>query len=140
MLSIATARVRADISPTIYAEVVEPGTREYEEIIRFQQDRFALVSEHATQSDATFVEVTDYAPERTIPIGVYQRAPDDNMPDKLISAVRIELPGAMIIETVIQLKPGSPAALALARHQVAELGGFATQLDLDKATLVDVID
>lgn len=140
MLSIAAARVRVDVSPMIFAEVVEPGTREHEEIVRFQQQRFAMVSDPTTQSDVTFVETTDYAPERTVPIGVYQRASGGDMPDKLIGAVRIELPGAMIIETMIRLKPGTPAALALARQQVAELGGFATSLDLDKATLVDVID
>ncbi|MGH2514162.1 MAG: methyltransferase domain-containing protein, partial [Ktedonobacterales bacterium] len=105
-----------------------------------QQDRFALLSDPGGSSDATFVETTDYAPDQSIPMGVYQRSPNGGGPDRLIGAARLELPGATVIETMIQLRPGTPAALAMARRQAAELGGFATSLDLDKATLVDVID
>ncbi|MGH2516745.1 MAG: hypothetical protein ACRDHP_13920, partial [Ktedonobacterales bacterium] len=76
MLSIAAARLRVDISPVMYAEVAEPGTREHEEIVRFQQDRFALLSDPGGSSDATFVETTDYAPDQSIPMGVYQRSPN----------------------------------------------------------------
>lgn len=142
MLKIETTRLRVDISSDVYAEVAEPGTRKHAEIVRFQQERFALVggSSVSATGDATFVETTDYAPEQTVPMGVYRRVPSGTGPDTLIGAARLELPGATVIETMIRLAPGTPAALALERHEVAEVGGFATPLNLDKATLIDVID
>jgi SAM-dependent methyltransferase len=140
VLKIEAARLRVDISPMMYGEVADPGTRAHAEIVRFQQERFALVSDPSAQSDTTFVETTDYAPERTIPMGVYLRNPSGEGPDRLVGAARLELPGATVTETMIRLAPGTHAALALGRHQVAEIGGFATPLDLDKAALADVID
>lgn len=139
MLKIAAARLRVGISPMLYGEVVTPGSRDHEEIVRFQQERFELVGAPSAHSETTFIATTDYAPERTFPIGVYLRDPDCGS-RRLVGAARLEMPGATVIETMIQLRPGTPAAIALQQHKAAEIGGFATPLDLDKVTLTDVVD
>lgn len=139
MLKIAEAQLRVDISPTLYGEVVRPGSREHEEIVRFQEERFELVGPPTARSETTFIETTDYAPERTFPVGVYRHDPDGGG-RRLIGAARLEMPGATVIESMIELRPDTPAARAFGRLAAAEIGGFATPLDLDKVTLTDVID
>lgn len=123
----------------VYAEIVRPGTPEHAQALRFQQERFALVSRRDTASETTFVETTDYAPDGTVPIVVRQYG-GSGKSDALLATARVELPGATVIETMIRLRPGSAGDVAMRRRQVAEIGGFATPTDLDRATLVEVID
>ncbi len=69
------------LATPVSAEVVRPGTPEHREALRFQQERFALVSRQdagaASREDTepTFVAATDYAPTRTVPIVAHQARP-----------------------------------------------------------------
>ena len=134
------------LATPVSAEVVRPGTPEHREALCFQQERFARVSRQdagaASREDTepTFVAATDYAPTRTVPIVVRRRAAAPDARGPLLAVARVELPGATVIERMIRLRPGTAAEQALRAGKVAEIGGFATPTDLDRATLLDVID
>lgn len=142
--------VRIALSPDVHAEVVTAGTRKHELALQLEAERFAQVQ--ATRDGASYVEVTDTVPSRIIPILVWRGSPSD-IPSSfdddqdaararamLLGTARLELPRGTLIESMIRLKEGSPAARILASGLVAEIGGFAPAADLDKAELLDVID
>jgi ubiquinone/menaquinone biosynthesis C-methylase UbiE len=143
--------LRVTLFPHLYAEVVAPGSADYEEARRLQFERFAStitsgadakVSEH--QGNA-YLPATEYAPHQTIPIvfRTTKHASDDgngHRPDTLVGAARLELPGATFIEATMRLKPGSPTQRALQEGCVAEIGGFTTPKDVKKSLLVDILD
>lgn len=142
--------VRVALSEDVYAEVVTAGSRKHEMALRLEAERFAEVQ--STRDGASYIEVTDTAPNRIIPILVWRGVlpPDTSSAlasrdathtrATLLGTARVELPGGMLIESMIRLKERSSAARLLASGMVAEIGGFAPAADLDKAALLDVID
>lgn len=135
--------LRVNVSPSLYAEAVPPGSPMHLEAQRFQAERFALVqSNHGrASSDLTYVDATDTDSTYTIPIVV--RRFEGGQPwsqNPLLATARLELPGATLIESMIRLKPGSTAAEALAAGRAAEVGGFASRVDGEKDILIDAID
>ncbi|MGZ6392016.1 MAG: methyltransferase domain-containing protein [Ktedonobacterales bacterium] len=143
--------LRVNIFPHLYAEVVAPGSSAYEEARRLQLERFAstvtsgpYAGDPYLQGQA-YLQVTEYAPERTVPIVI--RTTDyalDNEdwypPDTLVGAARLELSGATFIEATMRLQPHALARRALDGGHVAEIGGFTTPKDLKKSLLIDVLD
>lgn len=134
-----------EISSELYAVAVPVGSRLHEQARRLQEQRFAQLqvgTDVTPHADGGYVETTDYAPERTVPIVVRRRlagaAPSDN--DPLVMTLRVELPGATMIEDVIQLRPESILGTALKRGSAAEIGGLAAIPLLDRLTLVDGLD
>lgn len=142
--------VRVALSADVYAEVVTVGSRKHDMALRLEAERFAQVQ--SMRDGASYVEVTDTAPNRIIPILVWRDVPPAatrssltsldaaHTHAKLLGTARLELPGGMLIESMIRLKEGSPAARLLESGMVAEVGGFAPAADLDKASLFDTID
>ncbi|HST87588.1 MAG TPA: hypothetical protein VLJ14_04350 [Ktedonobacterales bacterium] len=149
------AGARLALSPTLHAEVAAPGSPAQRQAARLQAERFARVcgrpqTSEAYDADATSAEsatsyerITDYAPRRTLPIVVWRTrhdTHDDTRALELIGTARLELPGAMLIEEMIRLAPGSRAAVELASGRAAEIGAFATAPGLEKGAVLDVVD
>ena len=139
----AAHSIRIAVLPEVYAEVVEPGTRAFEEARRIQEERFASIITSGIKEGAVYVKATDVAPRRTLTIAM-RRASRPNGPpaaeDPVLGAARLELAGAMFLQSVVRLRPGSPAAAQVASARVAEIGGLAVDPDLDKATMLDALD
>jgi ubiquinone/menaquinone biosynthesis C-methylase UbiE len=152
--------VHVAVVPTFFAEVVAPGSPSHAEARRLQADRFATA---CRPGEHLYLETVEYRPGLTIPIVVRRR--QENPPEEdnehvrdghtsaqvwpvasqprrnaLVGAIRLELSGASIIESVVSFVPGSPSALTLAQRRFAELGGFATVEDLDREEALDVVD
>jgi ubiquinone/menaquinone biosynthesis C-methylase UbiE len=132
------------ISDTLYAATVEPDSLAYERARDLQAQRFARA---CRAGDRAYFETVEIDPERTIPIVVFQRvAPQsdrskaDTATDLILGTARIELPGTGVVEDIVKFAAGSRAADLMARHAVAEIGGFASRGERDMATAVDVLD
>jgi len=116
---------------------------EYVEFQRFQEERFARLRSTRADLEAdptpNYTEATRTSPSETIPIVMRRRAwpgaPASDT-DEMIAIARMELPGATLIEAMIELRPGSTAAEALATGRAAEIGSFAA---LEGISRVDVI-
>lgn len=143
--------LRINLFPHLYAEVVAPGSQDYEEARRLQLKRFGSTITSGSKPEVSqlqgnvYLQATEYAPHRTIPIvirttGYALDSDNDYRPDSLVGAGRLELPGATFIEATMRLKPWSAAQRALREGRVAEIGGFTTPKDLKKSLLVDVLD
>lgn len=144
------------ISPEVYGQTVVLGSPLHDATRHLQAQRFAQVQGSRSGSASTstsvarpsvdeggsYVEVTDYAPERTIPIAIFRAATPGTRAadDELVGTARLELAGATLIEQMIRLRPDSPVANAFAQQAVAEIGGFAVTHPQDRVLLLDVID
>jgi ubiquinone/menaquinone biosynthesis C-methylase UbiE len=139
---------RTRVLPGMYAEVIFPGSPSYGEALQLQAARFGSTVHVPTgsgEAGEAYVAITDYAPHNTIPIIVRRemdpRSRDTSAaPGDLLGTARLELPGTTLIEAAMLLRPGSVPAQALADGCATEIGGFATPLELDRATLLDVVD
>lgn len=133
-------------SPEVYAFTIAAGSPIHEATRRLQAQRFAQVQgarSAASAEGGSYVDITDNAPERTIPIAVYRasRAPwTESDDDELIGTARLELAGATLIEHMIRLQPDSPTARAFSEQTVAEIGGFAVAWPHNRSLLLDIID
>lgn len=142
---------KASVIPHLYAEVVAPGSSEYEEARQLQAERFNRAT---MPGEAAYLQTVDFAPEHTLPIVVRRREPQVTshhnkkssgnsgpaVVDTIIGAARIEYAGSMITEEIIRYRSGSRAEDLLRRQAVAEIGGFATNFGLDVPDIMDVID
>lgn len=137
--------IQAAVVSEAVGEVITPGSPLYQEALQLQAERFAPTVKVGPTAGEAYLQVTDYAPDAAIPIVVRSAAPLANnqgfyAPGKLLCAVRLELAGSTFIESCMTFAEGSPAAAALTSGRVAEIGGFATPVDLDKANMPDVLD
>lgn len=152
--------IEVAISPQVSASVVLSGSAAYEAACLLRAESFERVrggrrASFDESSHSTYVEATGSAPERQILIGVFsdtalhasavaQETSGDTTAmqreRRLIATARLELPGATLIEEMIQLRPGSSLSNAFIAGTVAEIGGFATIEDLDKGSLLDALD
>ncbi|HLY30531.1 MAG TPA: hypothetical protein VKQ36_05860, partial [Ktedonobacterales bacterium] len=144
------SRTRVAISQDVYAEAVTPGSPDHEEARRLQAERFAKVSTRET-SEASYVEVTDNPWRYSIPIVVKRvnrlaSTGEQNVEriarssERIIGTARLDLRGGMLIESMIRLTPDSLSQQALSNGKVGEISTFATSPEVDKATIVDIID
>lgn len=139
----AAYSIRFAVLPEVYAEVVEPGTRAFEEARRIQEERFASIITSGIKEGAIYVKTTDVAPHRTLTIAIRRTSRPNGPPaddDTVLGAARLELAGAMFLRNVARLRPGSPSANLLSNARVAEIGGLAVDPDLDKASMLDALD
>lgn len=139
------AGTRVTIIPGMYGEIVTPGMRLHNDTRQLLARQFGRV-QTSIGAGSSYVEATATSPERTLPIAVCEDLLD-NSPSKptsplgsLLGTARVELAGATLIESMIVLRPSSPASHALEAGAVAEIGSFAVIDDLTKASLLDVID
>lgn len=146
-IAIPHDQITVEVPPHIYACTVAIGSAAHDAARHLQAQRFAQVqgahAAPAANDRPSYVEATDYAPQRTIPIAVYRMASISGrraQGAEMIGTARVELAGATLIEHMIRLKPESATAQAFAQGTVAEIGGFATLPSLDRATLLDTID
>src|SRR5579883_2849197 len=114
------------------AEVVSPDSPAFQEIRRLQAERFARA---CVPGPNRYLETVDFNPQRTIPLAI--RRLGDGL---LVGTVRLELPGASLIEAIVRFAPDSLSARILARKTFSEIGGFATRFDLDWYEKLDIID
>jgi hypothetical protein len=120
----------------LVAEIVAPGSPDHAAARALQRVCFARAC--AMKPDA-YLDIVDSCPEQTIPIVVRWRQTTAD-PGQLVGAIRLELPGATIIESVVRFAPTSSACARLARRTVAELGGFAIADGLTSIRILDIID
>lgn len=139
----AVHSVRFAVLPDVYAEVVEPGSRAFEEARGLQEERFAHIITSGIKEGAVYVKATDVAPHRTLTIAI-RRTSRPNGPlsdsDDVLGAARLELAGAMFLQSVVRLIPGSRSAALLAGARAAEIGGLAIDPELGKAEMLDALD
>jgi ubiquinone/menaquinone biosynthesis C-methylase UbiE len=138
-VDMPAAPVRYAAGPEVYAAVVAPDSAEYEELQRFQAESFARVQAARDRATPSYIEATHTAPSRVIPIAV-RRVNGGGGPDELIGMSRLELPGATLIESMIQLREDSTSARALANAQAAEISSFAMAEGVARAQVVNVVD
>jgi len=139
------------VVPEIVGEVVAPGSASYAAARTLQAMRFATASKPRDQAhqDVSYLQAVEIAANHTIHIVARREAavrPQASTSRRrpsagsVVGTVRLELPGASIVEAVVQFAPGSSAASARARQRFLEIGGFATTADLSLLELIDVID
>ncbi|HEU0025580.1 MAG TPA: methyltransferase domain-containing protein [Ktedonobacterales bacterium] len=138
-VDMSATPVRYSAGPEVYATVVAPDSDEYEELQRFQAESFARVQAARDRATPSYVEATHTAPSRVIPIAV-RRASGGSGPGALMGMSRLELPGATLIESMIQLREDSVSARALASAQAAEISSFAVAEGVARAQVVNVVD
>jgi SAM-dependent methyltransferase len=131
------------IGESVHARTVRSGSPEHLEAQRLLREQFGRVQSARSGTTSTYLEATETVASRTIPIvvtvhGAASAASGSSSP--LLGTARLELPGAMLIESMILLRPGTPAEAQLAAQHVAEIGSFAPAPDLSRAMLLDVID
>lgn len=134
---------RIAVVPDVYAEVVDPGSRAFDQARRIQEERFASIITSGVKEGHVYVKATDVAPQRTLTIAIRHTARPNAEPaddDPVLGAARLELAGAMLIQSIVRLSLGSRAAALLAGARVAEIGGLALDPALDKATMLDALD
>lgn len=144
MSAVRAARsIRIAVLPDVYAEVVDPGSRAFDEARRIQEERFASLITAGIKEGAVYVKNTDVAPQRTLTIAVRRTARPNASPaedDRVLGAARLELAGAMLIQSIVRLRSGSRAAALLASARAAEIGGLALDPALDKSVMLDALD
>lgn len=143
-VSVVQGTQAAVVSEAV-GEVVIAGSPLYQEALQLQAGRFAPTVKLGPAAGEAYLQVTDYSPDSAVPIVVRSAAPLANnqgfyAPGTLLCAARLELAGATFIESCMVFAEGSPTAAALASGRVAEIGGFATPVDLEKANMPDVLD
>lgn len=159
---------RVSIVPNMRAELAPPGSDLHREALRLQALRFGSTVRRDGASDGSktasgsresagtrepggiggtagtgeaYMATTDYAPESTIPVVVRSTVhAGSSAPFGIVGVARLELPGSTLIEATMRLRPGSAPAQALADGRATEIGGFATPVDVDRITLLDVVD
>ncbi len=131
------------VGAEIYGAVVDMDSTEYADFQRFQEERFARLRSTRADLEAdpspNYTEATHTSPSETIPIVLRRRAQPGaraSSADEMIAIARMELPGATLIEAMIELRPGSTAAKALATGRAAEIGSFAA---IDGISRVEVV-
>lgn len=139
----AAHSVRIAVLPEVYAEVVEPGSWAFEEARRIQEERFASIITSGIKEGAVYVKTTDVAPRRTLTIAIRRTSRPNGPPsdrDPVLGAARLELAGAMFLQSVVRLRPASYSAAMLSGARVAEIGGLAIDPGLDKISMLDALD
>ena len=135
------------VGAEIYGSVVTMDSAEYTEFQRFQEERFAQLRSTRADLEAdptpNYTEATHTAPSATIPIVMRRRAGPGapaSRADEMIAIARMELPGATLIEAMIDLRPGSTAAEALATGRVAEIGSFAALEGISRFEVIGALN
>lgn len=141
--------VRFDVGAFIYGTVVDLDSDEYKQFQQFQEERFARLQSTRADLDQDlspkYSEATHTSHSEIVPIAVRRRAEpsvdsQNELKDELVGIARLELPGATLIESMIALREGSPAARELAEGLVGEIGGFATLEGINRLEIIDALD
>lgn len=133
--------LRYVVEPSVYAAVVEPGTYAYRELEEFQTQSFGRLRTTRASDAPTYHEATHTDPSLILPIAVRRlRGKGDSGPDELIGMARLELAGATLIESMIQLREGSAAEQALASHRIGEVGSFVVADYVEREQILNVVD
>jgi ubiquinone/menaquinone biosynthesis C-methylase UbiE len=121
--------------------VVEPGTFAYKELEEFQDRRFQTLQTRRRENTQTYHEATHTDPSLIIPIAVRRlRRKSDSGPDELIGMAHLEMAGATLIESMMQLREDSPSAQALAHHTAAQISSIAVANHIERKYVASVID
>src|SRR5579862_3200283 len=139
-------RVQTEVIPGLVGFVARPGSRLHRQARALQAARFAAACK---PGDRAYLDTVDYRPELTVPILVQERAPaEPQVPSgpaqppakrRLLGTLRLELPGASIIQSIVRFAPGSVSQQSLAAESFVELGGFTVVEELDRVAALDVV-
>jgi SAM-dependent methyltransferase len=126
------------VVPELEVAVVPFSSPDYQQARLLQVERYSRACKPGEATYQKYQEIVDAASQQSIPLVVRRRGM--SLPESLIGTARLELPSATTFETIMRFQPESQAAATIARHTHAEVGVFATRVDLTWWEVVDVMD
>jgi SAM-dependent methyltransferase len=135
----------------LVGETAAPNSANHAAARALQAIRFASASKprRVAEPDVSYLQAVEFADTRTICLvasrersgrakGVASMRGAPAGP--VIGTVRLELPGASIVENLVRFAPTSAADAVRARGRFLEIGGFAAAPELSRGEVIDVID